>query len=151
MLGGSDSPAGAALLATLLPISSAAASTKASLSSPDASSNGLNISGLLDELAASVDSVSSSLAEGAGAASAAMTAQRPASTLEVDGALSIGKTAGRLVNVVVGVAALQLVKGLSGTVLQQVSALAEQRRWLHVFEVMCWLSAWAHEQYERRG
>jgi hypothetical protein len=51
---------------------------------------------------------------------AAMEAARPASVGDYDGALAIGKTAGRLVNVVVGVAALQLVKGVTGTVLQQV-------------------------------
>jgi hypothetical protein len=79
---------------------------------------------------------------------AAVTAARPASTEEFDGALAIGKTAGRLVNVVVGVAALQLVKGVSDTVLQQVSPTAEQRLWLHVIGMVCWLSAWAHEQYE---
>lgn len=69
MLGGPDSPAAAALQASLLPITSTADSIKASLSSPDASSSGSDISGLLDQLAASIDSASSSLAEGVGAAS----------------------------------------------------------------------------------
>jgi hypothetical protein len=70
MLGGPDSPAAAALQAALLPISSTADSIKASLSGPDASSSGFNISSLLDQLAMAVDSASSSLAEGVGAASA---------------------------------------------------------------------------------
>lgn len=59
---------------------------------------------------------------------AAMEAARPASTDDFDGALAIGKTAGRLVNVVVGVAALQLVKGVTGTLLQQVSGGSNQGR-----------------------
>lgn len=57
---------------------------------------------------------------------AAMEAARPASADDFDGALAIGKTAGHLVNVVVGVAALQLVKGVTGTVLQQVSGGSNQ-------------------------
>lgn len=57
---------------------------------------------------------------------AAMEAARPASADDFDGALAIGKTAGRLVNVVVGVAALQLVKGVTGTLLQQVSGGSNQ-------------------------
>lgn len=48
---------------------------------------------------------------------AAMDAARPAAAADrLDGALAIGGLAGRLLNVVVGVAALQLVKGVSGTV-----------------------------------
>lgn len=80
---------------------------------------------------------------------AAMAAARP--TQEFDGALAIGKTAGRLVNVIVGVAALQLVKGVSGTVLHQVSTVkftVEQRLWLHVIAMVCWLSNWAHKRCE---
>lgn len=74
---------------------------------------------------------------------AAMTAARPASTEEFDGALAIGETAGRLVNIIVGVAALQLVKGVSGTVLQQVRFTAEQRLLLHIIGVVRWMTAWA--------
>lgn len=58
---------------------------------------------------------------------AAMAAARPATPAadELESALAIGKVAGRLVNVVVGVAALQLVKGVAGTVLEQVRFSAE--------------------------
>jgi hypothetical protein len=83
---------------------------------------------------------------------AAMAAARPATAGDaVDGALSIGRLAGRLINVVVGVAALQLVKGVSGAVLQQVSIAfvdrltAGQRLWVWVVAVVCWLSEWAHK------
>jgi hypothetical protein len=83
---------------------------------------------------------------------AAMTAARPAAAGDaLDGALGVGRLAGRLINVVVGVAALQLVKGVSGTVLQQVSIdfvdrlTAGQRLWVWVVAVVCWLSDWAHK------
>lgn len=77
---------------------------------------------------------------------AAITASRPATPAmdEVEGALAIGRLAGRLVNVVVGVAALQLVKGVAGTVLEQVRFTAEQRLWLFVIALVCWVSAEAH-------
>lgn len=81
---------------------------------------------------------------------AAMQAARPAAADSLDGALAIGGVAGRLVNIVVGVAALQLVKSVSGTVLQQVSWIVEQRLWLHITAVACWLSTWAHEHVHAR-
>lgn len=75
---------------------------------------------------------------------AAVEAARPAAATDgLEGALAIGGLAGRLVNIVVGVAALQLVKGVSGTVLQQVSFTVEQRLWLHVIAAVCCVSAWA--------
>lgn len=79
------------------------------LASADSNADGSNsTSGISNELVAQLE--------------AAMAAARPAATESdgLDGALAIGKVAARMVNVVVGVAALQLVKTVSGTVLQQV-------------------------------
>lgn len=88
---------------------------------------------------------------------AAMAAARPAAAADaLDGALSISRLAGRLINVVVGVAALQLVKGVSRTVLQQVSTnfvdrlTAGQRLWVWLVAMVCWLSQWAHEHEGER-
>lgn len=72
MLGGPDNPAAAALQAALLPISSTAATIKASLSGPNAAASGFDVSGLLDQLSAAVGDASTGLAEGVGAASAQM-------------------------------------------------------------------------------